>query len=270
MSRLPALPAFAALMALASLAIAAAWAGPATAQGGAFLDNDPTVAAALTDDLISINSRFTGARIDVFGVVNGLGPNDDVVVVVRGPQAPILLMRKSRVLGVWINGEPTRFEGAPAYYATASTRPIEEIASVEELARHDIGIANAPLRPVGDDVARVMADLEAYRAAIVRIKARDDLYRNLPGGVDVYDGGLFRARVFLPAGSPVGTYRADVFVFRDGVSAARRSTELQVEKVGLERFIYEAAHQQPLLYGLAAVLIALSSGWLAAVVYRRR
>jgi uncharacterized protein (TIGR02186 family) len=259
-----------ALLALAALALSALLQpAAALAQGGAFLGNDPTVAAALTDDLISINSRFTGARIDVFGVVNGLGPEDDVVVVVRGPETPVMLMRKSRILGVWINGQPTRFEKVPAYYATASTRPIEEIAPREELARHDIGIENAPLRPVGDDAARVMTELEAYRAAIVRIKASDGLYRNVPGGVDVYDGGLFRARMLLPPGSPVGTYRADVFVFRDGVSAARRSTELQVVKVGLELFISAAAHDHPLFYGIATVMLALSAGWLAALAYRR-
>lgn len=258
-----------ALLAIVALAVSALGGGRALAQGGAFLGNDPTVAAALTDDLISITSRFTGARIDVFGVVNGLGPDDDVVVVVRGPQAPIMLMRKQRVVGVWLNGRPTRFEGAPAYYATASTRPIEEIAPREELARHDIGIENAPLRPIGEDVARVLSELEEYRAAIVRIKAGDGLYRDVPGGVDVYDGGLFRARVLLPPGSPVGRYRADVFVFRDGVSAARRSTELQVQKVGLERFLYDAAHGQPLLYGISAVLLALGAGWVAAAVYRR-
>ncbi len=256
-----------AVAAFALTALAAA--APARAQGGAFLNNDPTVAAALTDDLIRITSRFTGARIDVFGVVNGLGEEDDVVVVVRGPRQPVRLMRKRRVLGVWVNGEPTELEGAPAYYATASTRPLDEIAPAEELSRHDIGVANAPLRPLGDQAAEVLPHIEDYRNAIVRIKARDGLYYNAPGGVDVYDAGLFRARMELPPGSPTGTYRADVFVFRDGVTAARRSAELQVVKVGLERFIYDAAYEHPLAYGLSAVAFASFAGWFAAALYRR-
>ncbi len=260
---------FLSAFALAGLASAAASA-PASAQGGAFIEGDPTVAAALTDDLIQIDSRFTGARLDVFGVVNGLAPTDDVVVVIRGPREPVLLMRKRRIFGVWINSAPTEFEGAPAYYATASTRPINEIAPIEELSRHDIGIEHAPLRPVGEDAARVMDQLEEYRAAIVRIRARDELYRDVPDGVDVYDGGLFRAQVILPSGSPTGAYRADIFVFRDGVVAARRSAELQVEKIGLERFVYDAAHNNPTLYGFTAVFFAIAAGWLAAVLYRRR
>lgn len=247
-----------------------ATAAPAHAQGGALLDAEPTVAAALTDDLIRIDSRFEGARLDVFGVVNGLAATDDVVVVVQGPRQPILLMRKRRIFGIWINGRPTEFEGAPAYYATASTRPLDEIAPIEELSRHDIGIQHAPLRPVGEDVTRILSQLEEYRAAIVRIKGRDFLYRDIPDGVDVFDGGLFRAQVFLPAGSPTGEYRADIFVFREGMMAARRSALLRVEKIGLERFVFETAHAQPMLYGLTAVLFAIFAGWVAAMLYRRR
>ena len=62
----------------------------------------------------------------------------------------------------------------------------------------------------------------------------------------------------------------DVFVFRDGITAARRSAELQVVKVGLERFIYTAAHERPFLYGLSAVAFASFAGWLAGAVWRRR
>jgi uncharacterized protein (TIGR02186 family) len=255
---------------IAVLLLAAALPVPALAQGGAFQDNDPTVAAALTDDQVRITSRFTGARIDVFGVVNGLGVDDDVVVVVRGPRQALRLMRKRRIFGVWVNGDATLFEGAPAFYVTASTRPVEDVAPIEELSRHDIGIQHAPLRPLGEDAARVLPQLEEYRAAIVRIRASDGLYNDDPGGIILYDGGLFRARVLLPAGSPTGTYRADVFVFRDGVMAARRSAELQVRKVGLEAFLFSAAHEHEWLYGLSAVSFACFAGWLAAVLYRRR
>lgn len=260
----------ASVFAALTLAAAAASAGPVAAQGGAFTNNDPAVAAALTDDLIQITSRFTGARIDVFGVVNGLGPNDDVVVVVRGPRQPVRLLRKRRVLGVWVNGAPAELEGAPAYYATASTHPLEAIASREDLARYGIGEANTPLRPIGPNAARAEAQLEDYRSAIVRIKKREGLYRDAPGGVDRYEGGLFRARMLVPSGSPTGTYTAEVFVFRDRTLAARRSAELQVVKVGIELFVYAAAHEHPALYGFAAVAFASFAGWLAAAVYRRR
>jgi len=242
----------------------------ALAQDDDTADAPPTVAAALTDEVVQVTSRFTGARIVLYGVVNGLEDGDDVVVVVRGPRQPMRVMRKQHRFGIWINGAPARFEGAPSYYATASTRPIEDIAPPDQLSRHDVGIQHAPLRSVGDSGAQFAAQIAEYRRAIVRLKAADGLYSNVPDGVDVLDGGLFRAAVNLPPGSPTGDYHAEVFVFRAGRVAAQYTVQLRVEKVGLERFVYTMAHEHSLLYGLIAVLIASLSGFAAAEAFRRR
>jgi hypothetical protein len=42
-----------------------------------------------------------------------------------------------------------------------------------------------------------------------------------------------------------------------------------VQKSGFERFVGEAAVNQPLLYGIATVLLALITGWLGGVLFRR-
>jgi hypothetical protein len=42
-----------------------------------------------------------------------------------------------------------------------------------------------------------------------------------------------------------------------------------VRKSGFENFVYVMSRQQPLLYGIACVLLALGTGWLAGVVFRR-
>jgi uncharacterized protein (TIGR02186 family) len=248
------------------LALAAA---PAGAQGGAFLNNDPTVAAALADSRISITSHFTGATVDVFGVVNGLNAKDDVVVVLRGPRPIVELRRKRRVIGVWVNGERTDVEGAPAYYSVSSTRALEQVASREELARHGIGIEVAPMRPIDKKSRDAEPTVAELQSAIVRIKENEGLYNTDPDGVTIYDAGLFHARMRLPPGAPTGTYRADVFVFRNGVAAARRSTELNVEKVGIERYITDVAHDHPFAYGLSSVAFAVFAGWLAGAASRR-
>lgn len=234
------------------------------------VSDTPTVAAALTDEIVQVTSRFTGARIVLYGVVNGLAEGDDVVVVVRGPRQEVRVMRKRRRFGVWINGAPARFDGAPSYYATASTRPLGEIAPPDQLSRHDVGIEHAPLRAVGDNAPQVASQIADYRRAIVRLKAADALYSDVPEGVDVLDGGLFRATVNLPPGSPVGDYHAEVFVFRAGRVVAQRTVRLAVVKVGLERLVHGAAHDKPLLYGLFAVAFATFCGFAAAEAFRRR
>ena len=102
---------------------------------------DLRVAAALTDARIHVDSSFSGASIVLYGAV--FNPTDDpadVVVVVRGPEAPIRLVKKTRNMGVWLNSRPVLFEGAPGFYMTASTRPLSEIADFGQLRRLGVGV----------------------------------------------------------------------------------------------------------------------------------
>jgi hypothetical protein len=45
-------------------------------------------------------------------------------------------------------------------------------------------------------------------------------------------------------------------------------TTIAVRKVGLERWIYNLAHQKPLIYGILSLTIAILAGWLASAVFR--
>ena len=102
---------------------------------------DVRVAAALTDTRVDVDSGFKGASIVLYGAV--FNPTDtpaDVVVVVRGPDAPVRLVKKTRNMGVWLNSRPVLFEGAPGFYMTASTRPLSDIADFGQLRRLGVGV----------------------------------------------------------------------------------------------------------------------------------
>jgi len=45
-------------------------------------------------------------------------------------------------------------------------------------------------------------------------------------------------------------------------------TTIDVRKVGLERFLFNLAHQQPVLYGLMSLAIAIAAGWGASAAFR--
>ena len=45
---------------------------------------------------------------------------------------------------------------------------------------------------------------------------------------------------------------------------------LTVEKVGVERDIYEFAHRRPWSYGVLVVLLAALMGWGASRIFRRQ
>ena len=240
------------------------------------------VAAALTDAQVKVDASFQGAKIVLYGAV--FNPSDtpaDVVVVVRGPDAPVRRVKKTRTMGVWLNSRPVLFEGAPGFYMTASTRPLSEIAGFGQLRRQGVGVDH--LRIGAPDEARTVTrygvrdvvvsrlgdDYLDWRRAVIRLKEAAALYNTDPEGVTFVDKGLFRAEVELPTTAPTGQYYAEVWLFQEGKPASVSNLTLTVEKVGFERDIYEFAHRRPWLYGVLCVLLAAGVGYLGSRVFRR-
>ena len=240
------------------------------------------VSAALTETNVQVNSGFRGARIVLYGAVfDPLDRPSDVVVIVRGPEQPVRIARKTRVLGLWMNSRPVVFQGAPGFYIAASTRPLDEIARFGVLRRLGAGVDhlafNAPdeqrvetrygVRDVV--VSRLGADYLDWKNAVVRLKAKDNLYAVNEHGVRFVDKGLFRAEIALPAEAPIGRYEARILLFQNGQPVSEKVRPLTVEQVGVERALYLWAHQRPWSYGLAAMAFALGAGWAASAAFRR-
>jgi uncharacterized protein (TIGR02186 family) len=242
----------------------------------------PAISAALTETTVRVNSDFRGDRIVLYGAVfDPRARPSDVVVIVRGPDEPIRIARKTRLAGVWINSRPVVFQGAPGFYIAASTRPLDEIARFGELRRLEAGVDhlrfNAPDEQrletrygVADVVvSRLGADYLDWKNAVVRLKTKGGLYAANERGVRFVDRGLFRAEIALPAEAPIGRYEARILLFQDGRVVSEKDRTLTVEQVGVERALYLWAHQRPWSYGLAAMAFALGAGWVASAAFRR-
>ena len=240
------------------------------------------VASAMTDARVMIDSSFQGASIVVYGAV--FNPTDrpaDVVVVVRGPDGPVRLVKKTRNMGFWLNSRPVLFEGAPGFYMTASTRPLSDIADFGQLRRLGVGVDHLRIAAPQESrtvtrygvrdvvVSRLGEDYLDFRRAVIRLREAAALYNTDPAGVEFVDNGLFRAELELPAVAPTGQYFAEVWLFQDGEPVSVSNLTLTVEKVGLERDIYEFAHRRPWSYGVLTVLLAALMGWGASRVFRR-
>ncbi|WP_321499041.1 TIGR02186 family protein [Breoghania sp.] len=233
-----------------------------------------TLVTALSEPAISITSNFTGADIVVFGTVERDAvtverPDPyDIVVTVRGPKETTVTRRKGRVFGVWVNNDAVRFIDIPSFYALHATRPLEEIADTAVLNSRQIGAEYLPMRSDGsgqEDAQRIAE----FRKALLRLKLQDGLYAERTDAVTFLSPSLFRTTVPLPANVPVGNYEVEVTLFRGGALLTSHSGSLKIGKAGFEQFTFELAHTNPVIYGLATVLMALATGWLAGVIFRR-
>jgi uncharacterized protein (TIGR02186 family) len=249
-----------------------AWALIAAILFAALPASAADLVSGLSTDLIQITSNFTGADIVLFGAiepVEDLGPSgdQDLVVVIRGPALDMTVRRKERILGVWVNREQIAFTGLPGYYFLASTRPLDDIASVPTQERFRLGTANLQY-VTGPGIDPIEAD--AFRAAAIRDRKRERLYWESPTGIEFLSRTLFRARVPVPASVPPGLYNAEVYLFQGGTVVSAQSTPLFIDKTGFERRLYDFAYQRSLAYGITAVLMAVVLGWIASLAFRQR
>ena len=264
------------------LLLALAWPLLPAAAGAEELSTD------LSSHLVAIRSDFTGSQILLFGAITERGetralpadgPGYDIVVVVRGPDVDLVERRKERVLGIWVNRKSALFAGVPGFYAVASTRPLGIIDAAGGgragglFERNAIGIDNLVLDPVAahaDDPRLGRKEAEEYRAALLRHNTAAGLYREQSGIVDFLGDSLFRTTVDLPARVPVGSYEIEVYLFRDGKVVDAQSLPLFVNKIGVGRYLFRTAHDDPLLYGLCAVIMALLIGWMAGILFEQK
>ena len=59
-----------------------------------------------------------------------------------------------------------------------------------------------------------------------------------------------------------------MFITRGGVVQDQKVAVIYVRKTGLERFLFIMAQEQPFLYGLLSLLIAVVAGWGASEAFR--
>ena len=118
------------------------------------------------------------------------------------------------------------------------------------------------------DIADSASD-DPFRVAFLKLKADQGLYLEVANGVTFLTPALFRASIPLPAEVPVGTYEVDVRLFADGGAIARAPAPFEVYKSGFEQIVTSAAREHGFLYGLATSMMALFTGWLASVIFRR-
>jgi len=230
-----------------------------------------TVVTGVSTDNIALNATFDGSELFVFGAIRRDAPpkpgagSPDIVITIKGPPRPVRVRHKERRFGIWVNTDSVRVRQAPSFYAVATTGPLGELLSETERLRYQIGMDQA-VRRVGGHAT--IADTRPFTDALIRIRESEGIYKQLDGKVAVAQDTLFQTRIDMPANLVEGDYAAEFFLVRDLKVISSGGTTIRVEKTGIERWLYNLSHNQPLVYGLFSVALALAAGWLAAEAFR--
>ncbi len=230
---------------------------------------EETVIAGLSQNQISITTDFDGSEIFIYGAIKRFSPPPDtplnVAVVVIGPSQPVVVRRKVRQYGIWVNDAGVEVDSAPSFYAIATSGPFHEVISHTTDLRYRIGLDYA-VRLIGKTTDKVYP--AEYREAVIRLNKEQGLYVENDTTVTITDETLFQTRVRLPAQLVEGDYRTRIFLLRDGNVIDVHESDIAVRKVGLERWIYMMATEHSAIYGVLSILLALAAGWTASTIFR--
>lgn len=248
------------LLALAVIAIAV----PAQAQ---------RMVSTVSREQVAITSSFDGETLTFFGNVEPeagaadqpvVGPFH-IVIAVTGPLQNRVARRKSNVFGIWLNTEQVVFEAFPSFLHILSDTRLEDITDPVTLA----GLGILPDQQAREAARAGWWEAISFGRELVRLMTEQGFFGVNPQGVVFRSNTLYSAQLNLRSDVPPGAYIAHSYLFKDGALISERSDGFSVRKTGFERFLGIAAVQQPLVYGIAAVILALFTGWLGGVVFRR-
>jgi uncharacterized protein (TIGR02186 family) len=222
--------------------------------------------ATLAPSTISIASSFSGGTVVLFGAIEldgALRRDYDVVATVIGPRQTVVARKRERVAGVWINRTSRTFVGIPSFYGVFASRPFDAISDAETLQKQRIGFNYAVAVQQGIDPKDVFLE------NLVQIRTSEQLYNEQARAVTFLSPTAFRVEIPLPQNVLVGRYEVELALFSNDAVIAQTTSSFNVVKVGVEEFVVDASVDNSLLYGLATMMMALLTGWLASIAFRK-
>ncbi len=215
---------------------------------------------------LKIMGFFGGTRLRVSGEIPA---GAEAVIEVIGKKMEQELMRKGRRWDLWLNVGEIDIKGVPGFYLVASSDP-------QMLAPAKIE------RPWGYEFWRRRASFQGALQKseeplifkeFLELKEGRGLYGRFPGAVKVVTGGgRTRAQFTFPVNTRIapGTYRVRLSAVKDQQVVQRSQAFWQVDMAGSPAFLTFLAMQRPVLYGLLALGLAVTVGFLSGVLFKQR
>lgn len=219
----------------------------------------------LAEERVDITTGFNGTNVVLFGTTDGDG---DIVVTLKGPERTLIVRKKGKFLGTWMNRDNIEFRRVPSYYDYAVTMDSAALRAYPGLLEQgQIGVDNLGLYPEDEDESAQTIGL--FRDSLIGQMQRKGFYPIKAHTPQILSPGFFKVNFELPPGVPTGIYTVEGLLVEEGKIIARESKTLQVGQVGFNARVYTFGERHSFFYGIFAILMALISGWAAFTFLRR-
>lgn len=219
----------------------------------------------LAEQQVDITTGFNGTNVVLFGTKTMADAG--LVVTLKGPERKMIVRRKGKVAGTWMNNNSIEFRRVPSYYDYSTSIADEVLEAAPQLMNdNQIGVDHLAFYPEDEEKPEV---LETFSDALIRQMQGKGFYPLGAGDLTLLDDHFFKVTFELPPGVPTGIYTAEALLIKDGIVLAKESRTLQVGQVGFNARVYRFAENHAVFYGLLAVFIAAFAGWSAFTFLRR-
>jgi uncharacterized protein (TIGR02186 family) len=214
---------------------------------------------------VNITTDFSGTALKVVGAMDGPG---DVIIKVAGPPQEATLSRKTKFGPFWVGGDTVKLAGAPSLLFLYATAPIASILLPAEQEKYGLRLDGVPVRIEPQPQAHAADD---WRNAFFRLKQKRGYYHEDERAFTVFGNRLFIADMRLPGDLQIGTYSVETLLVKSGKVVGHNVGDFKVRLSGIERWVWNAAHDYPWSFGSLFTLAAMLLGFaLSAISYRRR
>jgi len=156
----------------------------------------------------------------------------------------------------------------PAYYSLSTSRKLSSLAPRRVLEKLGLGYPAMEARARKHSTEE---DFETFFGEFIKLKEHDKLYSVREGSMVLKptSGNAISvsADCRFPPRAPVGMYDIQLYVFQNEAGTLQSSTTIQLEHAGVASFVVSLAHNHGLLYGIIAVIFALSIGLLTGLIF---
>ena len=220
---------------------------------------------------ILINFTYHGANLKITGQGNCAG-KDFVINILSTHKEKATFKKIEKVANlIWMKTGDLHFENVPFFYHVYSTRPVEEILTKKELEEHSLTFDSLKkgvnLFPVKDENQKNFLWQE-----FIKYKSKYHLYAYEVVPYNCKGEGqnqLLEISIHWPYQAPPGVYQIKIYEISNRKIENIAEKIVEVEKVGLVKFLTDFAQNHALIYGVFSVLIALVSGFLVGLIFKK-
>jgi uncharacterized protein (TIGR02186 family) len=233
-------------------------------------ETQPKVITSASKNVVEIGLSYSGDKIFFFGV-NPVPGADVVIRLTAEKEEVIKLSVKGRVGPFWMSVKQYEVTGAPFIYKIHASKPLDQIISKETARELELGFDAVRGRMKMHLIRGKAApeDEEIVWQGLLRIKQRINLYNIVTGPkrLEISEGRLFKHYFRFPPAATEGRYKVESFCFLKGELVGYGKDIIEIRKVGLEHWLTQTSRNNPVFFGIMAVIIAVGAGLLVGVLF---